>query len=67
MEVEGVVAGAPRDSALLVVVGHLVGLAVDAGLVDVRAADGARVDVDLCPVSARVTYPRPRGRLRSTF
>lgn len=47
MEVEGVVAGAPRHGALLVALGHLVGLAVNARLVDVALADGARVNVDL--------------------
>lgn len=48
MEVERVVAGAPGHGALLVVVGHLVGLAVNTGLVDMALADGAAVDVDFC-------------------
>ena len=41
VEVEGVVAHAPRSRALFVGVGHLVGLALDARLVDVVLADGA--------------------------
>ncbi len=45
VEVEGVVALAPRDDAFLV--GSLVCLAVDARLVDQRLADGTHVDVQL--------------------
>ena len=40
------VAGAPRHSAFFIVVRNLISLAIDAGLVNMRAANSARVDVD---------------------
>ena len=45
MEVEGVVADTPSRSALVLHIGDLVGLTVDAGLHDVILADGTVVDV----------------------
>ena len=58
MEVEGVVADAPRLIALLLTVRHLVGLAVDAWLHDMVTADGAVVDVDV-PGPERYRVPLP--------
>ena len=47
MEVEGVVADTPCDGALFGGGGRLVGLALDAQIHDVVAADGAVVDDDI--------------------
>jgi len=47
VEVEGVIADAPRHSALLRDNGGLVGLALDAQVHDVVAADGAVVHHDV--------------------
>lgn len=47
MEVEGVVADAPRDSAFFGGGGRLVGLALNAQVHDVVTADGAVVDDDV--------------------
>ena len=69
MEVEGVVAHAPRGRALVGGIRHLVGLALNARLVNVVLANGAvlngNIYTDWLAECVCGAYPRPREQLRS--